>query len=238
MRHSIHLKLLAVFLVVAWLIACAPVKPYVLIDTQRDPEFILVEMLATGLVLGGVTVTAFPVTVEERNAITAQLEDVLTQFSFYRVLTPDTLAKKVSQEKYQKILNYFEEHRTIPADEIKNLKSIYTPARYILFVNIDSNTVSQRKVHNPDSIDFQSVRTIVATLNIISLDTELPALFTRISLSDVNSTSVQRLRGGGGAGLFGGVIAQMTFGGFPDPPPLENTLYKVFLAVADQVPSN
>lgn len=220
------------------LISCAPVKPYVLTDLQRDPQFVLIEMLATGLVLGGVTVTAFPVTVEERNAITAQLEDVLTQFSFYKVLTPPTLAEKVSREKYEKILDHFEKHRTIPADVIKNLKTIYTPARYILFVNIDRNTVSQRKVYNPDSIEFQSVRTVVVTLNIISMETQKPALFTRIAINDVNTNSMQRMRSGAGVGLFGGVIAQVTFGGFPEPPATERTLYKVFLAVADQVPSN
>jgi hypothetical protein len=233
-----RLNIFFICLAATWLISCAPVKPYILSDLQRDPQFVLIEMLASGLVLGGVTVTAFPASVEERNAITAQLEDVLTQFSFYKVLTPPTLSKRVSQEKYEKILEFFEKHRTIPADELKNLKTIYTPARYILFVNIDSNTVSQRKNYHPDSIEFQSVRTIVATLNIMSMETEQPALYTRIAYSDVNSTSMQRMRGGAGVSLFGGVMSQVTFGGFPEPPTTEHTLYRVFLAVADLIPSN
>jgi len=237
LRNSRVSKSLLIFWIGLWFVACAPVKPYVLTDLQRDPEFILIEMLATGLALGGVTVTAFPATVEERNAFTAQLDDVLKHFSFYRILTPQPLSQQVSNDRYQQILNYFEKHQTIPVDEIKNLRSVYTHARYILFVNIDHNSVSQRRVNNPDSIEFQSVRTIGVTMNIISLATEKSALFTRITLNDVNSSSVQKLRGGG-VGLFGSVIAQVTFGGFPEPPPLEHTLYKVFLAVADQVPSN
>lgn len=225
-------------LTVLILSSCAPVKPYILKDEQRDPEFVLVEMLATGLVLGGVTVTAFPVTVEERNAITAQLEDVLTHFSFYRILTPPTLATRVSNDKYKALLSYFEKNKTLPVEEFENLKTIYTPARYILFVNIDDNMVSQRKIFNPDSIDFVTIRTLVATLNIMSMETGKPALFTRITYKDTNSNSVQRMGARGGAGLFGSVIAEVTFGGFPEPPPLHQSLYKLFLAVADQVPSN
>lgn len=221
------------------LASCAPMKPYVLTDFQRDPEFVLIEMLATGLVLGGVTVTAFPVSIDERNAITAQLEDVLTQFSFYKYNTPITLAKRVSEEKYEEILAHFEKYNTISNEDIEYLKSIYTPARYVLFVNIDQNLVSERRVHNPDAIEFQSIRTLIATLNIISLQTASPALFTRIRFSDVNANSMPRLRARGGSGVFfGSIVAQATFGGFPEPPPLKQTLYKIFLAVADQVPHN
>ena len=238
MKYRPLLKIVFGVLLTFTVTCCAPTKPYILSDVQRDPQFVLVEMLATGLVLGGVTVSAFPVTVEERDAITAQLEDVLTQFSFYKVLTPPVLSKRVSKEKYEYLLGEFEKTRTLPVEEIKNLKSIYTPARYILFVNIDSNTVSQRKAYNPDSIDFLTVRTLVATLNIISLDTEMPALFTHITYKDSNVNSVQRLSARGGSGFFGSVFAQVAFGGFPEPPPLEQSLYKLFLAVADQVPSN
>ena len=106
-----------------------------------------------------------------------------------------------------------------------------------MFVNIDRNVVKQTKAFNPDSINFYTTRTISATINIISLETARPALFTRISYSDTATNSIQRLRSRGGAGvLFGGIVAQTTFGGFPEPPPIENTLYKVFLAIADQVP--
>ena len=230
-------KLVLSFVVLLDLISCAPVKPYVLADVQRDPQFVLVEMLATGLALGGVTVTAFPVTVEERDAMTAQLEDVLTQFSFYKVLTPPTLATRVSRERYEKLLDYFKTNKTLPSEEIKSLKGLYTPARYILFVNIDENVISRRKVYNPDSVDYLTVRTLVATLNILSLDTEKPALFTQITYKDTSANSVQRL-GARGVGSFGSIMAQVTFGGFPEPPPLQQSLYKLFLAVSDQVPHN
>lgn len=234
-----NLKRLALVLSAVFLVSCAPAKPYILKDYQRDPEFILIEMLATGLVLGGVTVTAFPVTKEERNSITAQLEDVLTNFSFYKFNTPVALAKRVTEEKYEALLTHFQKYKTIPNEEIQHLKTLYTPARYVLFVNIDSNVVTQDSVHNPDSIDFISTRTISATLNIISLETAKPALFTRISYSDSTSNSIQRLRTRGGAGLlFGNIMAQVTFGGYPDPPAIEKTLYKLFLAIADQVPHN
>ena len=219
------------------LVSCAPVKPYVLDDIERDPQFVLVEMLATGLALGGVTVTAFPVTVEERDSLTAQLEDVLNQFSFYKVLTPPTLAKRVPREKYDQLLEYFKTNKTLPSEEIKKLQTLYTPARYILFVNIDKNVISRRKVYNPDSIDFLTVRTLVATLNILNLDTQKPALFTHITYKDASTNSVQRL-GARSVGTFGSIMAQVTFGGFPEPPPLQQSLYKLFLAVADQVPSN
>ena len=148
-----------------------------------------------------------------------------------------TLAKRVSKEKYEQIMAYFEKYRTISAEDIAYLKSVYTPERYVLFVNIDKNIVSERRVNNPDSIDFQSVRTIIATLNIISLETAKPALFTRIRMSDANVNSMPSLRARGGSGvLFGSIVAQVSFGGFPEPPPTQQTLYKVFLAVADQVP--
>lgn len=219
------------------LISCAPVKPYVLKDYQRDPQFILIEMLATGLSLGGVTVTAFPVSNEERNAITAQLEDVLTKFSFYQYVTPPTLAKQVSPEKYEDLMLQFKNNKTIAKQDIQYLKTVYKHARYVLFVNIDRNIVTEDKTYNPDSIDFHTTRTIGATLNIISLETARPALFTRISYSDTATHSTQRLRARGGAGImFGGIVAQVTFGGFPEPPPTQNTLYKLFLAIADQVP--
>ena len=235
--HSGFTKLLFVTLVVSLLASCAPMKPYVLTDYQRDPEFVLIEMLATGLVLGGVTVTAFPVTVEERNAITAQLEDVLTQFSFYKYNTPMTLARRVSEEKYEQIMAQFEKHQTISGEDINYLKSVYTPARYVLFVNIDNNQVLERTVHSPDSIEFQTVRTIDATLNIISLQTAKPALFTRIRMNDVNTNSIPKLTVRAGAGVFfGSIVAQATFGDYPEPPPTQQTLYRVFLAVADQVP--
>lgn len=237
MLHFSFTKRLTIVLTMMLLVSCAPTKPYVLTDYHRDPEFILIEMLATGLVLGGVTVTAFPVTTEERNAITAQLEDVLTQFSFYQYNTPMTLAKRVSDEKYEEIMAHFEKYKTISVEQINYLKSVYTPARYILFVNIDKNIVSERRAHNPDSIEFQSVRTISATLNIISLQTTQPALFTRIHMSNVNTNSIPNLRVRGGSGIFfGSVIAQATFGDFPEPPSLQQTLYRLFLAVADQVP--
>lgn len=235
MKNALFNKAIIFWGVIILLAGCAPTKPYLLNDVQRDPQFTLIEMLATGLVLGGVTVTAFPVTVEERNAITAQLEDVLTQFSFYKVLTPEPLGKRIETQRYESILKYFEKNKTIPVEEIKSLRSIYTPARYILFVNIDSNTVSRRKVFNPDSVEYRSIRTIQATLNIINLDTETPVLFTQITFRDVNSESIQRF---GARGVFGNMIAQVTFGGFPEPPSTTQTLYKVFLAVADQVPSN
>jgi len=238
MKKRSLLYLLLCALVILVLSSCAPTKPYILDDIQRDPQFVLVEMLASGLALGGVTISAFPTTVEERDAMTSQLEDVLTHFSFYHVLTPPTLAKSISREKYEYLLAEFEKTKSLPVEEIKSLKSTYTSARYILFVNIDSNTVSQRKVYNPDSLDYLTVRTLVATLNIISLETEKPALFTHITYKDSNVSSVQRLGARGSGGVFGSVFAQVTFGGFPEPPPLEQSLYKLFLAVADQVPSN
>ena len=214
-------------------------KPYVLADLQRDPEFNLIEMLATGLVLGGVTVSAFPVTVDERKQITAQLEDVLTQFSLYRINTPMTLAKRISAEEHERLLEYFKSNKTIATADIKQLQTLYTPARYLLFVNIDSDKVTRRRVRQPNSIEFRSIRTVVVTLNIISMLTEKPALYTKIALNNVNTNNVQLMSGrGGGDPIFGSLMAQVTFGGFPEPPTITDTLYKVFLAVADQVPNS
>ena len=214
-------------------------KPYVLADLQRDPEFNLIEMLATGLVLGGVTVSAFPVTVDERKQITAQLEDVLTQFSLYRINTPMTLAKRISAEEHERLLEYFKSNKTIATADIKQLQTLYTPARYLLFVNIDSDKVTRRRVRQPNSIEFRSIRTVVITLNIISMLTEKPALYTKIALNNVNTNNVQLMSGrGGGDAIFGSLMAQVTFGGFPEPPTITDTLYKVFLAVADQVPNS
>jgi len=237
MYKSALLKLLTCLMLVLSFSGCTPTKPYLVSDIERDPQFVLIEMLATGLILGGVTSTALPLSIEERHAMTAALEEVLNKFSFYRFNTPTPLFRQLPPEQYEHLLDTFQNTRTIPVDELKNLESIYTPARYVLFVNIDANVVSQHKAFNPDSTDFQTIRTMVATLNIMSLQTLKPAILTQITFKDFNTNSVQRLRGGGGF-LFGNIVAQVTFGGFPEPPPLERSLYKLFLAVADQVPSN
>lgn len=237
--YKVAFKAVIVWALLVGISSCAPIKPYKLAEYKRDPQFNLIEMLATGLVLGGVTVTAYPVNVDERNALTDQLEDVITKFSLYRINTPEKLSKRISGEEYESLLEYFKENKTIPIAEIKKLKGLMTPARYLLFVNIDSNEVIQKQLYHSNSIEYRSMRTIVATVNIVNLETSKSALFTRIAMQDVKSNNVQQLGVGGSVGiLLGNVIAQVSFGGYPELPTTTHALYRVFLGVADLIPSS
>lgn len=237
-----HIKtgvLLLLLLTSLFSVGCAPVKPYRLADYKRDPQFNMLEVLATGVVLGGVTVTGFPVSQEERKAFTAQLEDVLIHFSMYRVNTPIKLSEQVSPESYEQMLNYFKTHNALPDSDIKQLKGMYTPARYLLFVNIDGEDIKQYTVNNPDAVEYRSVRMMAARLYIFNMDTSAVTLYTRISVKNAKKNSVQKIQVGSGFGmLLGNVVAQVALGGYPEPPTREETLYKLFLGVAEQIPSN
>jgi len=217
---------------------CAPTKPYVLSDLKRDPQFTMLEVLATGVVLGGVTVTGFPVIDQDRAELNAMLEEVLTKYSLYRINTPVKLSERVDAARYAGMLDYFREHRILPDTDFKELSAMYTPARYLLFVNIDSDSVQQYTDDEPGAVAYNAVRIMSAHLYIFNMDTSALTLFTGIAIRDVNTNRVQQLGGGGLGVLLGNVVAQVAMGGFPEPPSRVHALYKLFLAVADQIPSN
>lgn len=239
MKYHPRIIFILTSLVVMLLSGCAPTKPYVLADYQRDPEFNMLELLATGVVLGGVTVSAYPVTVEERNALTKQLEDVLTQFSLYRINTPIKLSERVGNELYEQLMEYFYKNRTLKVEDFSELQSLYTPARYILFVHIDSDQTRQHTVHHSGALEYRSIRIVTGRMYIFNLDTAQTTLYTRIAIRDVNSNNVQQVSGGASLSiLLGNVVAQVALGGYPELPTKEHAMYRFFLGVADQIPSN
>jgi len=234
MRHRI---LLIGVLLFSALVGCAPVKPYLLHDYHRDPQFTRLEVLATGVVLGGITAADHKISNDERKALLAQLEQVLTQYSLYRINTPVKLSERLEPEQYQNLLDYFSEHSSLPETEFQKLAGLYTPARYLLFVTLDGDSIKQYSEDLPGEIAYVTARIMTARLYIFNMQTSELTLFTHISIKDGNSKTIQKIGGQGAGFLLGNIIAQATFGGYPEPPTREHSLYKLFFAVADQIPS-
>ena len=235
MRQSL---LLCIVLFSIVLVGCAPVKPYILKDYHRDPQFNRLEVLATGVVLGGITASDHELTNDERKALMSQLEEVMTQFSLYRINTPVKLSERLEPEQYEKVMDYFHEHSTLEESEFRKLAGLYIPARYLLFVTLDGDSLKQYTEDQPGEVAYITARIMAARLYIFNMQTSDLTLFTHIAVKDINAKKVQKI-GGGSIGIFlGNIIAQAALGGYPEPPVRAHTLYKLFFAVADQIPSN
>jgi len=235
MRKSVSL---IIVLLSSFIAGCAPIKPYVLSDYHRDPQFNRLEVLATGVVLGGITSSNVDLKDDERTALLAQLEDVLTKYSLYRINTPVKLTERIEPEQYKDLLEYFKQHSTLPESEFRKLEGLYAPARYLLFVTLDGDNVKQYTEDLPGEIAYVAARIMTARLYIFNMQTSAATLFTRIAIKDVNANKVQKLGGDNVGFLIGNIIAQATFGGFPEPPDRTHALYKLFYAVADQIPNS
>lgn len=216
---------------------CAAFKPYKIKKQVSDPEFTMLEILATGLVLGGITSSIKTLEDEQRAEMTALLENTLLQHSIYKVNTAIKLSDRLKAREYKKLLAGVRESSGLAVEDATSLKERLYPARYILFVNIIRDDVSKKSSRIPNAIKYTTTRETEVSLNIFSLKTQKPAVLANITVSNKKSTKVEQNRERDPLkSTVQSVLNQLVMGGYPEPPSIMENLHKVFLGVADQIP--
>ena len=219
------------------LAGCAAFKPYTVKKQVSDPEFTMLEILATGLVLGGITSSVEPFDDQQREEMTALLETILLQHSIYKINTAVKLSDRLKKSQYQKILNEFRTSSSLAVDVATALKEKLYPARYILFINVIRDDVTKKTSRIPNAINYTTTRSTEVTLNIFSLKTQKPAVLANITATNKKTNKIEEHRNRDPLiSTMRIVVNQLVMGGYPEPPGIKENLRKVFLGVADQIP--
>lgn len=219
------------------LVAACSIKPYRYSQIVQDEDFIIAEILATGLVLGGVTSSTFNLDEKTRQEHTEHLEKFLSTYPIYGNYKNERLQKAINKQQYQRLIAQYDKTQSIPADLYEPLSEGLGYARYVMFAHIIQDNVSRFKSFPNEGLTFNTKRTMAVSLKIFNLREKKITQHTRISASKTSEArSIQLgVRSSAGTAISIG-LSHALKGTYPDAPTQSEVLDVIFLGIKDQLP--
>ena len=219
-----------------FLSACS-IKPFNVQSHELDNEFIIAEILATGLVLGSVTSSRIKMDKTDRDKYNKLMENYLSTYPIYGDFSNDRLRKAITEQEYNYLISHYDNTESIPEDLYDNLRDNLSPARYLMFAHLTRNDLDRFTSNINHSINLNTRRTMSASVKVFNLLNKKIVLNTKISASKTNSSSGVQFGASSllGIGLQIGISHSLT-GSYPKPPETIDVLSTVFLGIRDQLP--
>lgn len=205
---------------------------------MQHEDFIIAEILATGLVLGGVTSTRFELNKDTRNKYNKLLEAELARYPLYGNYTNERLQKSISPEQYRQLIVHYDKLETIPPELYEPLQSGLGLARYLMFAHITGDRTERFHNRVSGTLSYNTKRSVTISLKIHNLRERKLALHTHITAS--KTAQKEQILLGGRSSLGTAIQIGITHaldGGYPEAPSIEDVLPVVFLGVRDQLPN-
>ena len=234
-------RFLCFMLFLTHIVSGCALKDYRVRELESDKEFIIAEVLATGLIIGGVDSNIPSVLSEDKITYRNLLAIKMLQSPVFGNFAGLNLVVVLGQEKYSALMEHYHQYNKVPEDIGDELQTVLYPTRYILFVNIDKDKVKEQHFREDGRDVFRTTRQVRVSAAIHNLRTGAVALRTVIEADKYNENrhpkhthEKQSFLGS----VIGAVVEDLIFGGYPDPPSITETLSVAFEGVTDQLPDH
>jgi len=241
MRH-IRLLTLAALVVIA---GCSPPAQVQVADLLRDATLTEQKVETDGLAVGGVTWAPERQADEPSHDWSLALGwELQSHPSFSNLAQAKELRWSLGDQAYDALLSRFAAEGKLEKPDLTLLAQSTNAVRYCLFVRLELNETSTDQESfeqggTEDEIEYYyATRTVRALFVVYDMMTAGQAWHGRITDSITNSNSVPRRHEGAFfKSLLSGLLEDLLYGTFPDPPPLDPVVSKVFADFAASFPT-